>query len=80
MGRLRGELERVVGKPLDPASTHVYLCGNPSMIGVPVKDRETGELKYPEVPGVIELLTRRGFQTDQPSLKLKGNIHIEEYW
>jgi ferredoxin--NADP+ reductase len=77
---LSGELERTLGKPLDPASTHVYLCGNPAMIGVPEKDRETGELKYPEMPGMIELLTHRGFQTDQPAKKIRGNIHYEEYW
>ena len=77
---ISGELERSLGKPLDPASTHVYLCGNPAMIGVPVKDRETGELKYPEVPGAIELLVKRGFQTDQPAKKLRGNVHYEEYW
>jgi ferredoxin--NADP+ reductase len=77
---ISGDLEAAVGKPLDPASTHVYLCGNPAMIGVPEKDRATGELKYPEVPGVIELLSRRGFQTDQPAKKIRGNIHYEEYW
>src|SRR5262245_40719830 len=38
-----GQLEERLGQPLDPQSTHVYLCGNPSMIGVAIKDRETGE-------------------------------------
>jgi ferredoxin--NADP+ reductase len=77
---ISGELERHLGKPLDPAATHVYLCGNPSMIGVPVKDRGTGELKYPEMPGAIELLVKRGFATDQPAKKIRGNVHYEEYW
>ena len=30
-----GELEEQLGTKLDPASTHVFLCGNPKMIGVP---------------------------------------------
>jgi ferredoxin--NADP+ reductase len=75
-----GELEKIVGKRLDPTSTHVYLCGNPNMIGLPEKDRETGVVSYPQPPGVVELLTRRGFTLDQPAHKLRGNIHYEEYW
>src|SRR5437588_4705064 len=75
-----GELERQLGGPLDPARTHVFLCGNPKMIGVPEKDRETGERVFPQPPGVIELLERRGFQMDLAAAKIKGNIHFEEYW
>jgi ferredoxin--NADP+ reductase len=75
-----GQLEERLGLPLDPAKTHVYLCGNPKMIGVPEKDRETGERAYPQPPGVIEILERRGFQADQPGIKLQGNVHYEEYW
>ena len=75
-----GELEERLGQPLDPHRTHVFLCGNPKMIGVPEKDRETGQRTYPTPIGVIELLERRGFQCDQPHLKLKGSIHYEEYW
>jgi ferredoxin--NADP+ reductase len=75
-----GELERLLGRPLDPANTHVFLCGNPKMIGVPEKDRETGQPVFPQPPGVIEILTRRGFRTDQHSQNVRGNIHYEEYW
>jgi ferredoxin--NADP+ reductase len=75
-----GQLEERLGQPLDPARTHVYLCGNPKMIGVPVKDRETGERSYPQPTGVIEILERRGFQADQAQPRVKGNIHFEEYW
>jgi ferredoxin/flavodoxin---NADP+ reductase len=75
-----GQLEEKLGQPLDPARTHVFLCGNPKMIGVPYKDRATGALTYPQPLGVIEILERRGFQTDQPQAKMKGNIHFEEYW
>lgn len=75
-----GQLEERLGQPLDPDRTHVFLCGNPRMIGVPVKDRETGKRHYPQPTGVIELLEKRGFQADQPGLKIKGNLHYEEYW
>ena len=75
-----GELENQLGRPLDPADAHVFLCGNPKMIGVPVKDKATGTRHYPEPVGVIELLERRGFQTDNAAAKIKGNVHFEEYW
>jgi ferredoxin--NADP+ reductase len=75
-----GQLEEHLGQPLDPARTHVFLCGNPSMIGVPTKDRDTGHRVYPQPLGVIEILERRGFQADQPQAKIKGNVHFEEYW
>lgn len=75
-----GELEQALGANLEPAKTHVYLCGNPKMIGVPVKDKQTGVRGYPEPTGVIEILEKRGFQADNAATKLKGNIHFEEYW
>ena len=75
-----GQLEERLGRPLEPATTHVYLCGNPKMIGVPTSDKATGARVYPQPPGVVEILEQRGFQIDQPSIKLKGNIHFEEYW
>ena len=75
-----GQLEERLGRTLDPASTHVYLCGNPKMIGIPSFDRETGEKIYPQPPGVIELLENRGFRVDEPRAKVRGNIHYEKYW
>jgi ferredoxin--NADP+ reductase len=75
-----GQLEEHLGRPLDPRQTHVFLCGNPKMIGVPEKDRLTGQRVYPQPLGVIEVLEKRGFQVDQPALKIKGNLHYEEYW
>jgi ferredoxin--NADP+ reductase len=75
-----GQLEERLGVPLDPARTHVYLCGNPKMIGVPSKDKDTGQRVYPQPPGVVEILEQRGFLADQPQIKVKGNIHFEEYW
>ena len=75
-----GHLEEVLGHKLDPPHTHIFLCGNPNMIGVPDKDRETGQRVYPKPIGVIELLEQRGFRPDLPQMKIKRNIHYEEYW
>lgn len=75
-----GELEYYLGHKFDPAATHVFLCGNPKMIGVPQKDKETGARVYPQPAGVIELLEARGFQADNAAARFKGNIHFEEYW
>jgi ferredoxin/flavodoxin---NADP+ reductase len=66
------------GVELDPANTHVFMCGNPAMIGLPTENEETGELTYPEPTGVVEILTKRGFTLDHR--KTKGNLHYEEYW
>ena len=76
-----GRLEERLGRPLDPATTHVYLCGNPKMIGVPVKDPVTRARRYPQPAGVVEILeTRFGFTADNPAAKVRGNVHFEEYW
>lgn len=75
-----GQLEERLGRPLDPTRSHVFMCGNPKMIGVPTKDPATGLRTYPQPLGVIEILEKRGFECDQPALKKKGNLHYEEYW
>lgn len=62
----------------DPEHTHIFLCGNPQMIGKPEKNRETGDLTYPQPTGMIETLVERGFTLDQP--RQPGNIHMESYW
>ncbi len=62
---------------LDPESTHVFLCGNPAMIGLPEDDGEGGEA-FPETVGVVQLLSERGFTLDRR--RSPGNIHYEEYW
>lgn len=72
-----GELERRLGAALDPNATHVFLCGNPKMIGIPEKDPTTGQRGYPQPVGVIELLEARGFRCDD---RVRGNIHFEKYW
>jgi ferredoxin/flavodoxin---NADP+ reductase len=75
-----GRLETVLGQRLDPEQTHVYLCGNPNMIGIPTVDAKTGQTVYPRPLGVVEILAGRGFKIDVPSIKFTGNIHYEEYW
>ncbi len=66
-----------LGLTLDPASTHVFLCGNPAMIGLP-EGADGEEKKFPETVGVVQLLTEQGFKLDER--RSPGNIHYEEYW
>jgi ferredoxin--NADP+ reductase len=75
-----GQSEEQLGDKLDPARTHVFLCGNPKMIGVPLVDRETGAQVFPQPPGVIEILEQRGFRVDNHHTRTRGNIHFEEFW
>jgi ferredoxin--NADP+ reductase len=70
----KGMLSSHYGIELDPDTTDVFLCGNPSMIGLPEGDPE----EWPEAKGVVELLTKRGFKLDRRGDP--GNIHFEEYW
>ncbi len=65
------------GVVLDPSDTHVFLCGNPSMIGLP-EEGEDGRPVFGDTVGVVQLLVERGFTLDQR--KQRGNIHYEEYW
>ncbi|MGC2241344.1 MAG: NAD(P)-binding domain-containing protein [Acidimicrobiia bacterium] len=70
-----GDLEGI-GVELDPRRSHVFLCGNPAMIGIP--EQVDSSVVYPKPQGVVELLTDRGFALDRR--KEPGNIHVEEYW
>ena len=72
-----GRLEELLGSPLDPDDTHVFLCGNPAMIGLPKWD-DDGTMHFPDPVGVCQLLSERGFTIDH--LKERGNVHYEEYW
>lgn len=65
-----------IGVELDPANTHVFLCGNPAMIGLP--EEVDGVVTYPQPTGVVEMLSERGFKLDER--KAPGTIHVEEYW
>ena len=72
-----GRLEDELGEPLDPTNTHVFLCGNPAMIGLP-QQTDDGSTQFPEQVGVSQLLDERGFTIDRR--KQRGNVHYEEYW
>ena len=65
-----------LGVQLSPETSHVFLCGNPAMIGLP--EEEDGTMVFPEPTGVVELLVERGFTLDRRNSP--GNIHYEEYW
>ena len=71
-----GRLEEELGAPLDPYRTHIFLCGNPAMIGLPEWTEEG--LVFPETLGVCQQLYERGFIIDHR--KTRGNVHFEEYW
>lgn len=72
-----GELERAAGFSLNPETAHVFLCGNPAMIGAPQQTRR-GETIYTHEGGMVELLSRRGFTIDLPHEP--GRLHFEKYW
>ena len=65
-----------LGVTLSPDTSHIFLCGNPAMIGLP--EEVDGEQVFPETTGVVELLVKQGFTTDRRNAP--GNIHYEEYW
>lgn len=72
-----GKFEEEFGWSLDPANTHVFLCGNPDMIGIPRKN-SAGTLEFPEPPGLLELLHQQGFLIN--SHDEGTNVHYEKYW
>lgn len=71
-----GTFEEVVGSDLDATRMHFFLCGNPAMIGLP--EWKDDQPEFPDVVGVAELLTERGFTLDRG--RDVGTIHYEEYW
>lgn len=71
-----GTLEETLGTSLDPERAHVFLCGNPAMIGLPTWEGD--QPVFPETKGVVELLSERGFTPDRRGVD--GNVHYEEYW
>jgi ferredoxin--NADP+ reductase len=71
-----GLLEEKIDTRLDPEKTHVFLCGNPGMLGRPEKDKKTGEFLFPKPPGMIELLLQRGYGLDPPG---PHGLHFERF-
>lgn len=68
----QGKLATLVDDPLSPDRTHVYLCGNPAMIGF----APPGAPPLPQ-PGVLQLLQQGGFTRETPGC---GYIRFEKYW
>ncbi len=71
-----GTIEEALGSPLDSDACHVFLCGNPGMIGLP--EMVDDEQVFPATVGMTQLLCDRGFTVDQRNTP--GNLHYEEYW
>jgi ferredoxin--NADP+ reductase len=71
------EFERETGLALRPESMHVFLCGNPQMIGAPLC-HPAPEARHGSPRGMIELLEQAGFTPDAPGKR--GNLHFEAYW
>lgn len=72
-----GDFESETCLPLDPETTHVFLCGNPDMIGVPLQTHDRTR-RYPQPNGMVETLSRLAFRLDLPHQR--GSIHFEKYW
>lgn len=71
-----GDLDAIIPQGMDPASTSVFMCGNPAMIGPP---SWAGDVPtFPKPKGVVEILVDRGFTADRR--ESPGNVHFEEYW
>ena len=69
-----GQLAAAADDPLSPKNTHVFLCGNPAMIGyVPPGADE------PSTPGMLPLLRKAGF-SDAHDAVGPGTIRFEKYW
>jgi ferredoxin--NADP+ reductase len=69
-----GTLEKRAGIEITPEKTHVFLCGNPAMIGyVP-----PGAPPW-KSPGMLQLLEARGFRHHDEAPG-PGTIRFEKYW
>ena len=71
------DLEEDAGVEFHPSNTHFFLCGSPSMVGVPLHTHDKTK-RYPKPTGMIELLEKRGFKIDRSDEP--GQIHFEKYW
>lgn len=67
-----GRLAEMADDPLLPTNTHVFLCGNPAMIGI----ARAGEPE-PAKLGMLPLLIRAGFTNEHPG---PGHVRFEKYW
>ncbi len=70
-----GQLAEAANDPLSPDNTHVFLCGNPAMIGYVPPGAEP-----PAKPGMLPLLREAGFTDEHDSGSGPGTIRFEKYW
>ncbi|MCO8122403.1 ferredoxin--NADP reductase [Stieleria sp. TO1_6] len=69
-----GKLAEAADDPLSADNTHVFLCGNPSMIGyIPPGGQP------PASPGMLPLLEAAGFRQSHDD-EGPGRIQFEKYW
>jgi ferredoxin/flavodoxin---NADP+ reductase len=64
---------------IDSSKSHVFLCGNPNMIGIPKRNRVSNEYEFPIKGAMCEILMKN-FNMTPFRPKLGGNIHYEKYW
>ncbi|QDT06325.1 Ferredoxin--NADP reductase [Rubripirellula lacrimiformis] len=69
-----GRLAELAGDLLTPDKTHVFLCGNPAMIGYVPPGADP-----PTTPGMLQILTAAGFSDDHDCVGA-GTIRFEKYW
>ncbi|MDB4654190.1 ferredoxin--NADP reductase [Rubripirellula sp.] len=69
-----GQLAEAAGDPLSAENTHVFLCGNPAMIGYVPPGADP-----PSTPGMLPLLRAAGF-SDEGDSQGPGTIRFEKYW
>lgn len=69
-----GQLAEAASDPLSPENTHVFLCGNPAMIGYVPPGADP-----PSTPGMLPLLRAAGFRDESDSVG-PGTIRFEKYW
>jgi len=67
-----GRLAELAGDPLSPTNTHVFLCGNPAMIGIAKASEPPTENR-----GMLPLLVKAGFTNEEPG---PGHVRYEKYW
>jgi len=67
-----GRLAEIADDPLSPSNTHVFLCGNPAMIGI----AKAGEPELAKL-GMLPLLAKAGFTNENPG---PGHVRFEKYW
>lgn len=72
-----GKLAEMAGTEIVPATTHVFLCGNPAMIGYTPPGAPP-----PRQPGMLQRLLADGFEhhDHHEAVPGVGHVRFEKYW